>query len=87
MNLNIVRPKFLTEDLLLSITKICETLIEQAHRKAEETLEFKITNPRQTFHFNPVIEVTEDWMIGLSSLEVYIFFNINTTNNQFKLYK
>ena len=74
MNLKMIRPKILTEDLLLSITKICETLIEQAHRKAEETLEFKITNPRQTFHLNPVIEVNEDWMIGLSSLEVYFSF-------------
>ena len=41
MNLNTIRPKNETEDLLLSITKICETLIEQTHRKAEETLEFK----------------------------------------------
>ena len=39
MNLNMIRPKTQTEDLLLSITKNCETLIEQTHRKAEETLE------------------------------------------------
>ena len=41
MNLNTIRPKNETEDLLLS-TKNCETLIEQTHRKAEETLEFKM---------------------------------------------
>ena len=33
-----IRPKTQTEDLLLLITKNCETLIEQTHKKAEETL-------------------------------------------------
>ena len=66
-----IRPKNETEDLLLSITKNCETLIDQTHRKSEETLEFKITKPRETFHFNSPVEVKEDWMIGLVNLEVY----------------
>ena len=30
-----------TEGLLLSITKICETIIEQTHRKAEGTLKYQ----------------------------------------------
>ena len=51
MNIKMVRPKTKTEDLLLSITKNCETVIEQTHRKAEGTLEFKLTKPRETFHF------------------------------------
>ena len=50
MNLNKIQPKIETEDLLLSITKNCEKFIEQTHRKAQETLEFKITKPRATFH-------------------------------------
>ena len=50
-----IRPKNETEDLLLSITKNSETLIKQTHRKAEETLEFKMIRPRETFHFNPSI--------------------------------
>ena len=33
-----IRPKNQTEDLLLSITKNCETLIEQTHTKPQETL-------------------------------------------------
>ena len=45
-----IRPKNGTEDLLLTITKNCEMLIEQTHRKLEQTLEFKITTPRETFH-------------------------------------
>ena len=43
MNLIMVQPKNETEDLLLSITKNCEKLVKQTHRKAEETLEFKLT--------------------------------------------
>ena len=50
MNLNMIQPKNKTEDLLLSITKNCETLIGQTHTKAQETLEFKMISPRKTFH-------------------------------------
>ena len=32
------RPKNKAEDLLLSITKSCETLIQQTHTKPQETL-------------------------------------------------
>ena len=88
MNLNLIRPKTQTEDLLLSITKNCETLIEQTHRKAEETLEFKMIKPRETFHFEPPIQVKIDWMIGLTDLEVYnSIFNITEENNKLDLYK
>ena len=83
-----IRPKNETEDLLLSITKICETLIKQTHRKAEETLEFKMVKPRETFHFKPPIQVKDDWMLGLTDLEVYnSIFNITEENNKFELYK
>ena len=88
MNLNMIKPRSETEDLLLSITKNCETLIEQTHRKVERTLEFKMTKPRKTFHSNPPIQIKEDLMLGLTDLEVYnSIFNINTTNYKFKLYK
>ena len=88
MNLNMIRPKTQTEDLLLSITKNCETIIEQTHRKAEETLEFKMNKSRETFHFKPPIQVKGDWMIGLTDLEVYnSIFNITEENNKFELYK
>ena len=87
MNLNMIRPKNETEDLLLSFTKNFETLIEQTLRKPEETLEFKMSKPRETFHFNPPIRIKKDCMLGLTDLEVYnSIFNINTTN-KFKHYK
>ena len=66
-----IKPESETQDLLLSITKNCETLIEQTHIKAEETLEFKMIKPRETFDFNPPIQIKRDWMIGLISLELY----------------
>ena len=88
MNLNMIQPKNETEDLLLSITKNCEKLVEQTHRKPEETLEFKMIKPRETIHFTPPIQVKGDWMIGLTDLEVYnSIFNITEENNKFELYK
>ena len=88
MNLNMIRPKNETENLLLSITKNCETLIEQTHRKAEETLEFKMNKSREIFHFSPPMQVKGDWMIGLVDLEVYnSIFNITEENNKLQLYK
>ena len=83
-----IRTKTMTGELLLSVTKNCETLFEQTYGKSEETFESKVTNRRQAFHFNPVVEAKEDCMIGLTSVEVYIsILNVNTTNIKFKLYK
>ena len=88
MNLNMIRPKNETEDLLLSITKNCETIIKQTHRKPEETLEFKMIKPKETFHFKLPIQVKGDWMLGLVNLEVYnSIFNISEKNNKFELYR
>ena len=88
MNLNMIRPKNETEDLLLSITKNCQTLIEQTHRKAEETLEFKMAKSRETFQSKPPIQIKDNWMLRLTDLEVYnSIYNITEENNKFELYK
>ena len=43
---------------------------------------------RETFHFNPPILIEGSWMLGLTSLEVYIsIFNITKENNKFELHK
>ena len=65
MILKLIRPKNETEDLLLSKTKNCETLIKQTQRKVEETLELKLSQSRQTIHFNPTISIEGSWMLGL----------------------
>ena len=82
-----IQPKNETENLLLSITKNCETLVQQTHRKTEETLEIKMIKSRETFHFNPPIQTEGDWMLGLIDLEVHnSVFNITKENNKFELY-
>ena len=84
-----IRPKNETEDLLVSITKNCEKLIKQTHTKPEETSEFKLTKSRETFHFNPSINLGLDsnWMIALITLQVYnSIFNITEQNNKFELF-
>ena len=72
----------------MSITKNCQTLVDQTYKRPEETLEFKMVKPRETFHFKPPIQIKGDWMIGLTDLEVYnSIFNITEENNKFELYK
>ena len=54
-----IKPKNQTEDLLLSITKNCETLIEQTQTKPQETLEFKISNQEKHFISNHQFKLME----------------------------
>ena len=83
-----IRPKIATKDLLLSITKNCETLIHQTGTRGQEMLECKKVKPRAFFHFNPPLEVKDDWMIGLTTLEVHnSVFNITEEIIKFELYK
>ena len=82
-----IQPKNKTNDLLLSITIKCETLIEQSNRKAKETLDFKMIKPKETFHLHPPVEIKGDWVIGLLCLEFYnLVFNITEVNNKLELY-
>ena len=48
-------PKSETEDLKLSKTKKSEMLIKQTQRKAEETLEIKLSKSGETFHLNHLL--------------------------------
>ena len=49
MNVNLIRPKNDTKDLLLSITENCETVIKQTYRETEETVEFKLNKQKKYF--------------------------------------
>ena len=73
-----VQPKNEREDLLLSMTKNCETLLKQTHTEPHETLKFKLTKPGETICFKPSFYLGLDskWMIGLTYFEVYIKFSI-----------
>ena len=88
MTLDMIEPKTKKEDLLLSIAKNCETLKKQNYAKPQETIEFKLTKPRETFSFEPSINVDLDsnWLVGLTNLEVYnSIFNLTEkiTNSNF----
>ena len=63
--------------MLLSITNNCETLIEQTHKKAEETFDFKLTKPKQMYHIKTPIQIQGSRMIVLTGLEVYNSFFYN----------
>ena len=87
MNLQLIRLRNETEEFLPSSTKNCETPIKRTHRKAEETLEFNLTKPRENFCFKPPNPIEGSWMIGLTSSEVYNFISITTgANNKFIIY-
>ena len=78
-----IEPRNKTDDLLLSLSENCETLIKQTHTKPPESLEFKGTKPREFFSFKPPINLGLDsyWMVGLTSLEFYSsIFNITEEN-------
>ena len=82
--LYVIGPKNEAEGLLRSITRNCQTLIEQTRRKAEETLEFEMIRPGKFFRFDPHIQVEGSWMTGLIKFEVYhSVLNKNTTNKNF----
>ena len=86
-NLQLIWPKNETEDLSLSITKNCGTLLKQTDTKAEDTLEFKLTKPRETFSFKPQIPNKGSRMIWLTNPEVYkSIFNLTEENKKFDLY-
>ena len=74
--------------MLLLIKKHTDTLIEQTKTKPQETLEFKMIKQRQTFSFNPPINLFEEgsWLIGVSSFEcTKSVFNITNENNSFSI--
>ena len=79
LNLDMFRLKNQTEDLLLSITKSCETLVKQTYTKPQETFDFKLTKSTENFYFKASITLGLDssWMDGITSLDVYnSIFNI-----------
>ena len=74
--------------LLLLIKKHTDTLIQQTKTKPQETLEFKMNKQRQTFSFNPPINLIEEdiWLLAVSSFEcTNSVFNVSDENNSFSI--
>ena len=61
----------MNNELLLSIKKHTDTLIEQTKTKPKETLEFKMIEKMQIFSFKPPINLVEEgkWLLAVSSFE------------------
>ena len=60
--------------------------ITQIHSRAEETLEFKVTQPRETFHFNLPISIERYRMLGLTCVQIYnSVFDITEKNIKIEL--
>ena len=78
----------MNNELLLLIKKHTDTLIEQTKTRPQETLEFKMDKPMQTFSFNSPINLVEEgkWLLGVSSFEcTNSVFNITNENNSFSI--
>ena len=74
------------ESLLLSIAKSNIEIVENTHSKAQETLEFEMTKQKESFSFDVPLDLPEQWMMGVTSLEVYnTVYNITEKNNKFKI--
>ena len=78
----------MNNELLLLIKKHTDTLIEQTKTKPQETLEFKMIRSKQTFSFNPPLNLVEE---GKGLIAVSLFdcinsvFNIANENNSFSI--
>ena len=75
-------------ELLLLFKKHTDTLIQQTKTKPQATLEFKMVKQRETFSFDPPINLVEEgnWLLGVSSFECTIsVFNITNENNSFSI--
>ena len=75
-------------ELLLLIKKHTDTLIEQTKTKPQETLEFIMNKQKQTFSFNPPINILEKdkRLLAVSSFEcTNSVFNITDENNSFSI--
>ena len=78
----------MNNELLLLLKKHTDTLIEQTKTKPQEALEFKMSKQRQTFSFNPPINLVEEgkWLLAVSSIEcTNSIFNITNENNSFSI--
>ena len=74
------------ESLLSSIAKSNLDIVENTLSKPQETLEFKMNKQKESFSFDIPLDLPEQWMMGVTSLEVYnTVYNITEKNNKFKL--
>ena len=59
------------ESLSLSVANSNLHIVENTLSKPQETLEFEMTKRKKSFSFDVPLELPEQWMLGVTSLEVY----------------
>ena len=75
------------ESLLLSVAKSNLDFVKNTLSKPQETLEFKMNKQKDSFSFDIPLQLPEQWMMGVTSLEVYnTVYNITEKNNKLKLF-
>ena len=71
---------------LLSFAKSNLDIVENTLSKPQETLEFKMTKQKESFAFDVPLELPEQKMIEVTSLEVYItVYTITEKNNKLEI--
>ena len=75
------------EFLSLSTAKSNLDIREKTLSKHQETLEFKVTKQKETFSFDVSLALPEQWMMGVTSLEVYnTVYKSTEKNNKCKIF-
>ena len=70
----------------MSIAKSNLNIVENTLSKHQETLEFKMTKPKESFSFDVRLELPEQRMMEVTSLKVYnTVYNITPINNKRKI--
>ena len=63
-----------TEFFLILVTENTSTLLQQTQTIVQGTLDFKITNSRDSFSLNVPLQLENgEWALGLTYLKVYSF--------------
>ena len=71
----------------MSIGKSNLDIVENTLSKPQETLEFEMNKQKESFSFDIPLELTDQWMMGVTSLvEVYnTVYNITEKDNIFQV--
>ena len=61
----------MNNEFLLFKLKNLDILFQQTQIKPQETVDYKMNSPRETFSFDTPVNLEESWMIGLTILQLH----------------
>ena len=71
MDLSQFTPTNKRETLLPETMKLLHKIEENTHTKPQQSLEFKLIKPKQSYNFDKPLIIPEKWVMGVSNLQVY----------------